>query len=357
LNERFLQAQANFKSTLVRMLNNQEEERVSSEFVDFIRGLRHNVESATTLEPIEAVVNEISKSVYFAGSTKAKLKEELSMLNSYQELIQLFNIALSIQQSMQQQDREKLQDQLTAIPPQRLAQLLYWPEISSMIAGSPYIVERLFQYAFEKRDIGVLTKLLEERVVSTDRVLTSLQDPDCTDEDLLFCYISLALAGFEDSVLLLQNNFEVFQSAIEKMRDGFYGDIAQWLFVHHQIHVGLEDASEHDRALSNKMVFSELLKLSDRDHSKIIMLQKFGEIVSQTGKGFNGQYSALKTPFLLLLEMFGESIFTQSQDTYLFQRTTYLPLASATRAQGIKDESIKPESDIEVSSSALRQRK
>lgn len=127
--------------------------------------------------------------------------------------------------------------------------------------------------------------------------------------------------------------------------------------MHHQIHLGLEDASVQDKALSNKMVFSELLKLSDRDHSKIIMLQRFGEIVSKTGKGFNGEYSGLKTPFLLLLEMFGESIFTQSQDTYLFQRSTYLPLASATRAQDNKDESIKPKSDFAVSSKAPQKNK
>ncbi len=317
--ERWRQERANFKQKLMKMLDNQEEERTSAALVADMQRLKKALNNAGDAKSIELVLNEVLRSVYFATSSKAMLANEFNKIKKYEETKELFLLKQSLNTLLNEGDIFQLAEKLASLSTETLAKIIYWPDVIQILSQVDHsIVLNLAQHALENYSVDLLTKLLLEKLMTEQELMDLLErepmeihvNEDGYEEEneseseinqKLCAYLASALAQNSDATLTVDGNFAEFLPLIEKSRSGIHADLAQWLVIHHEMTLGSENPDQSHAAL----IFQQLLKLSDRDQSKMMMLRRFAEVVSQQGNGMRGQFEFAPTPFMLLLQLYG----------------------------------------------------
>ncbi len=361
LNETWRRAKVRLKAKLNRMLDNQLQESPSYQDSNFFRNLKNRLNASPTTLVIDEVISEIKTCGLFAHSSKAALRQDLEQIKQLESVDQLLAKAKTLQDFLMEGAFFEAVQYIKSLKVSEIERVIQWNSVSSLLSApsiSPLFIKHLFEFALQHHSVGILTKLLSLRLVNVDEVIATLTE-DKDEEYTVFCYLSLTLAKQSDATLIVQNNFEAFEPKIESL-SGHYADMAQWLQIHHQMSSfsQIEEASEEkkqqlieQKVNYVKSVFSRLLQLSDRDHDKIVMLRHFAESVCQKGGGFSGHFSQYKTPFLLLLEMYGEKLFSTDTLDELISSNTYLPLSGAqsilTSVEGNAANS-KPVKDLSV---------
>ncbi len=335
IKERWRQKRATFKETLMRMIVNQEEERTSSANVELFKNLRIRLQYATSTESINEVVSAIVSCDLFLEKTKKSLKEELLELMSYEKLEKIFILARTLHSQLNAGNVDQALNLIIKLDVEDLAIIMHWPHIASLISrlNNQELAAKLFEYACEHQSVDILAKLIAENIVGVKDVMDRISDPDTTEDEMAFYYLSLTLANTPDANIVVAENFEFFVDRIRNASKGFFSDLAQWLIIHHQMSATDEQKLNHAR-----VIFSQLLRLSDRDSAKLIMLRRFAETLMQKGEGMKGEFKHAATPFMLLFEMFGEAAFVSPEHdlagidaqavtfAHTRQVRTYLPL-------------------------------
>lgn len=344
IKERWRQKRSSFKETLMRMIVNQEEERTSSATVAFFRSLRIKLQNKPSTEVLSEVVEAVLGCDLFLTQSKKYLKDELSELIGYEQLEKIFILSQTLQAPLNADRLDLAINQIIKLDLKDLAIIIHWPNIATLLASlkNQEVNRKIFEYAIAHQSVDVLAKLISAGIVSVSEVMSKLSEPeDLTEDEMAFYYLSLTLANTPDANIVVAENFDFFVKYIKNTSNGFYSDLAQWLIIHHQMFElpsssSTQDVPEEQKFNHLRIVFSQLLKLSDRDPAKIVMLRRFAEAIMQKGAGMKGDFTHVATPFMLLFEMFGEKAFTTPDhdlafiDTSSLETRTYLPSMEIT---------------------------
>lgn len=260
---------------------------------------------------------------------KKMINEALNSFTQFQELCDLMRLAGDI---------NKLQSQITSIPPATLLKILHWPGIVQHIAQlkNQDLVNQLFTLAVSSQECDALARLIQGSVISESTVLACGQSEEY-EPHILLLYFSLALVNSLDATAVVHDNLMEFIPYIKDYlaTKNTYSDPARWLIIHSLMN-GLLKPGEGklgevnpDLEMKAPLIFLHCAMLSDRDPNKLPFLQRFAEDI------MHSNYKHCKTPYLLFKAMFGMEALCSKPLSDLVSELyktpqVYLPLRAAT---------------------------